>query len=74
MYKKLELPSRGIRLLTLAPCSGSYQVKWELKPYPLGQLLKYEALSYTWSDPTTKGTIIINERPFPLARNLLEAM
>ncbi|KAH8743660.1 heterokaryon incompatibility protein-domain-containing protein [Hyaloscypha finlandica] len=74
MYEKLEPSSRRIRLLTLAPCSGSSQIRWELKPYLLDQSPKYEALSYTWGDPTTKGTIIINERPLLVARNLLEAM
>jgi hypothetical protein len=31
------------------------------------------ALSYTWGNKTPYGTILMNEQPFAVARNLLEA-
>jgi hypothetical protein len=72
-YEKFQPSSRLVRLLVLASGLGSSPIACKLKTYPVDRMPKYQALSYAWGDPTQEGTIIVNDRPFAVARNLLEA-
>ncbi|KAK3695771.1 heterokaryon incompatibility protein-domain-containing protein [Podospora appendiculata] len=64
-----------IRLLTLWPGAKYTPIQAHLTSVPLHQSPPYEALSYTWGDPSQKSPITISgAAPFPAQRNLKSAL
>ncbi|KAL8687043.1 MAG: hypothetical protein Q9218_006675 [Villophora microphyllina] len=74
-YEKLGHATSQIRTLTLAPASDKRSdIHCRLETasfgYGTGNQAVYEALSYTWGDPTQKRVIYVDGRPLLVTRNL----
>ncbi|KAJ8132498.1 hypothetical protein O1611_g1123 [Lasiodiplodia mahajangana] len=74
-YKPLEPTTRDIRLVKLWPGVGNTSIRCETIHAWFDENLSYEALSYTWGDPHSGGSIIdMNGLPFPVRENLEDAL
>lgn len=69
-YRTLETGSRQIRLIVLRQPTDSTDVDCGLEYTSLNENPAYEALSYTWGDPSDTAEIKVNGLPFPVTRNL----
>ncbi|KAF4628619.1 hypothetical protein G7Y89_g9533 [Cudoniella acicularis] len=63
-----------IRLLLLYPGSAGDPIKCELFNTLLDPLPEYQALSYTWGDPSNRRDIAIDGHKFSVGSNLYEAL
>ncbi|KAI9167909.1 HET-domain-containing protein [Paramyrothecium foliicola] len=67
--------SWGIRCLALEPGKGNEPLKCELVQSHLGEIGgTYEALSYTWGDPTVMCSVTLGGHPFNITKNLESAL
>src|SRR6266536_2092057 len=69
-YRPLRPSSREIRLLILEHGEPDDQVQAQLIHASLDDQPTYEALSYTWGDPTNTHPILLNGSPFEVTANL----
>lgn len=75
IYWALDENDPQIRLLYLDPCDGGDQVvTCRMTTASLSEDLQYHALSYVWGDPRPTDDIILNGRPFRIAKNLAAAL
>jgi hypothetical protein len=73
-YSPLSSPS-DIRLVVLEPGSSKAPVRCRLIHVSLDKNPKYEALSYTWGDPSMKGSrIFLDDKIFQVGMNLNRAL
>jgi hypothetical protein len=81
VYESLE--PDYIRILTVRPGSRDATISCELTPYSISTLagsesdarnISFEALSYTWGDPTPCHVIKCNGHDLPIANNLHHAL
>jgi hypothetical protein len=79
-YSSLDRSRSEIRLLELLPKTMTSPYQGDLSPsckffhVSLNKNPQYMALSYTWGDPRGTQTIIIENTPVPVTRNLHSAM
>jgi hypothetical protein len=74
-HSPLDTSTDGIRLLTLVSANDSKApVKCSLQHVTFAQKPKYEALSYTWGDETTRKKISIDGKEFEVGQNLYHAL
>jgi hypothetical protein len=74
-HSPLDTSTDGIRLLTLEAAKDSETpIKSSLHHVTFAQKPKYEALSYTWGDETTKKKISIDGKEFEVGGNLFDAL
>lgn len=74
-HSPLDSSTDGIRLLTLEAAKDSVApIKSSLHHVTFAEKPKYEALSYTWGDETTKMKISIDGKEFEVGRNLYQAL
>ncbi|KAH8599334.1 heterokaryon incompatibility protein-domain-containing protein [Bisporella sp. PMI_857] len=72
---KSSLGEDGIRLITLLPGLDRAPVVCELATFESHEeALPYEALSYTWGDPSVTAPIILNHQKFRVTVNLQHAL
>lgn len=74
MYDKLSQEAREIRILFLLPGDVDVDISCKLVTVSLDNLPDYEALSYTWGDPTVKVPIRVNENVLQVTPNLNNAL
>ena len=68
----LQNPSQHIRLLKIT--SALDHDRFTIEAWPLTQVPKYTAISYTWGAPYPKSTIAIKGEPFLVTRNAQTAL
>ncbi|KAF2677164.1 HET-domain-containing protein [Lentithecium fluviatile CBS 122367] len=77
-YSELDNNRFCTRLLQLLPPSHEApdEISCNISPHYLDttEKPKYEALSYTWGDPTEEYSITVNSRPFRVRKNLMSAL
>lgn len=74
-YQHFEYPKEQIRLLILHPAARPEdQIRCDLQHVHLTSNLEYEALSYTWGDKSNECSILIENRTFPVRKNLAAAL
>jgi hypothetical protein len=74
-HSPLDTLTDGIRQLTLEAAKDSKTpIKSSLHHITFAQKPKYEALSYTWGDETTKEKISINGKEFEVGQTLFDAL
>ena len=81
-YTALDRSKRQIRVLILLPAVDEDNdihchlrtISLEEKEKKEKRETKYEALSYTWGDPSNKNIIYINQSPFKVTKNLYIAL
>jgi hypothetical protein len=73
-YKKLELESQEIRILSIMRGCQSAEIKCSLKHVSLLDDSSYEALSYTWGNPSDASHIKLNNKPFSITKSLATAL
>jgi hypothetical protein len=69
-----QLLGDEIRVLILPPGAFDDPICCKLKHVSLSKCPAYEALSYTWGDPTQTLPISLNGAPCPITRNLESAL
>ncbi|KAG7005404.1 hypothetical protein G7Y79_00020g049320 [Physcia stellaris] len=74
MYDKLSQEAREIRILFLLSGDVDEDISCKLVTVSLDNLPDYEALSYTWGDPTVKVPIRVNENILQVTANLDNAL
>jgi hypothetical protein len=74
-YRPLDTSVDGIRLVILEPSTTTEGVlQCRLVHVTFGQMPKYEALSYTWGIKDPQNDILLNDKTFPVRRNLRDAL
>jgi hypothetical protein len=73
-YKPLRLPQSQIRLATIIPGFWDDPIKLYVVHVNLSDEIPYEALSYTWGDPSVTVPIFINGYTFQVTTNLASAL
>jgi hypothetical protein len=74
-YNPIDTSVDGIRLLILEPTQNSTTlINCRLIHVTFAQKPKYEALSYTWGDETTRRKISIDGKDLTVAQNLFDAL
>ena len=66
-------PVSQVRLLSITK-SSSTEIVCSLEDASLEEDSTYEALSYTWGDPSDTSSIKLNDRSFPVTKNLAVAL
>lgn len=62
---------RATRFVALLPGRFEDPIQCQLLELTIGEgQSRYEALSYTWGDPSDKVSVLVNDRPFPVTKNL----
>lgn len=77
IYDALPLSDDGksIRLLNIKPGRlPNENIQCQLSVAKLGPELQYEALSYTWGDPTETSTLTVNRIELTIATSLFKAL
>ena len=74
LYRPLDSGLPSIRLLTVRAGSEEVPIECTMFPASLEESQPYEALSYTWGDPTIKVTIKINGIDTQVTENLAGAL
>ena len=69
-----RLCGRRIRLLRLLPQATPESLIYEMGEYELDSQVEFEALSYSWGDPTPNCPIICNGQEVKIAQNLHDAL
>jgi hypothetical protein len=64
------LGDHEIRLVVLLPGSFSLQIECNLLHHKFDETLQYDALSYTWGDPTITDVILLDGHEFRITRGL----
>lgn len=72
-YEPLNSGSQEIRILSISG-SRSIEVECSLEHASLVAAPTYDALSYTWGDPSDTSSIKLNHQPFPVTKNLVIAL
>ncbi|KAH9210809.1 heterokaryon incompatibility protein-domain-containing protein [Leptodontidium sp. 2 PMI_412] len=72
-YARL-LDAADIRILELSPGKGKEEVVVQLSSTPLKTAPHYEALSYTWGDPTITRSILCSDGVVSVTTNLHDAL
>ena len=72
-FQYQPLASNTIRLLKPTPKSSS-GLSFEIVHVPLSSNPHYAALSYTWGSPGNTNYAFLNKHPFPIRKNLYEAL
>ncbi|KAH8704462.1 heterokaryon incompatibility protein-domain-containing protein [Phaeosphaeriaceae sp. PMI808] len=70
----LELNSRQIRLVTILPGRHADEIACELNVVSLDELPRYNSLSYVWGEKTGSYSILLNNVPYRITRNLQAAL
>lgn len=70
IYRKLDVEKRQIRLVSILPGSWSDDVACELTIVSLDDNPSYEALSYTWGDPSDTVPILLQGLESPVTKPL----
>lgn len=74
-YFPLEAGADEIRLLEILPGSGPARITGRLVKASLNTSLIYDALSYTWGDPSITTTVILDgDQNFSVTTNLEQAL
>lgn len=73
-YEPLDLSIDSIRLLVLLPGKLGDEIECELVHRTFASKPKYEALSYTWGDPSNQKSICLNGSKFKVRVNLSNAL
>jgi Heterokaryon incompatibility protein (HET) len=73
-YEPLDTRKREIRLVILAPGSFEDDVHCTLRRVSLDENVEYEALSYTWGDPSITDEIFLHSQSFQVTTNLVSAL
>ncbi|KAF2399295.1 HET-domain-containing protein [Trichodelitschia bisporula] len=68
------LPRTGVRFIQFEDGPNVDEVRCSLVVKPLSEAPAYNALSYTWGDPTSTHTIICNGQPVEIRQNLFAAL
>lgn len=68
-WQKLPRPSKDIRLLTLYPGEINDDIAFSLEIAPLFKPPPYQALSYTWGDPSVRVPIFLKDIAAPSQPN-----
>jgi hypothetical protein len=71
-YRPLD--DHEIRLVVLLPGSFSSQIECNLVHHKFDEALQYDALSYTWGDPTITDVILLDGHTFKITRGLEHAL
>lgn len=75
LYQPLSSEDYEIRLLTLLPGdSDSSLISCTLAHTSLNEIIKYEALSYVWGNPSATETILVNGVEWQATSNLVAAL
>ncbi|KAI6090586.1 heterokaryon incompatibility protein-domain-containing protein [Hypoxylon rubiginosum] len=75
MYSSLDLDTTSIRLIDLLPAEkGADIIQVRLYTVERTPSLQFAALSYVWGDESENTEIIVNNRAFPIRRNLKAAL
>lgn len=69
-----RLLGRRVRLLRLLPESTPNSLHYALDEYGLDSKLSFQALSYSWGDPTQTLSITCNGKEVQVAKNLYKAL
>lgn len=69
-----DLADSEIRLVEILPKARDNTINCQLKQFPLEECPKFCALSYAWGDQSVKKTIVLDNIPFKVTRNLYEAL
>src|ERR1700761_8780893 len=72
-FRHLPLNAGEIRLLEPLP-RASGPMSFNVVHVPLLSGPKYAALSYTWGPPGNSHSILLDGKPFPIRRNLNDAL
>jgi hypothetical protein len=72
--KPLDTRKREIRLVILAPGSFEDDVYCTLHRVSPDENFEYEALSYTWGDPSITDEIFIHSQSFQVTTNLVSTL
>ncbi|KAK3313175.1 heterokaryon incompatibility protein-domain-containing protein [Apodospora peruviana] len=73
-YTPLSPTSAEIRLLTIHPGPWDTDIECSLEHVSLDAKPTYEALSYTWGDPTNISSILFGRSPWSVRTNLKAAL
>ncbi|CZR54897.1 uncharacterized protein PAC_04782 [Phialocephala subalpina] len=73
-YTPLKNPATDLRLVLIVPARKQDHLSCILNSIPDGHLQKYQALSYTWGEGTTKVQILLNGQRFMATPNLATAL
>jgi galactokinase len=73
-YKPLKDGRRDIRLVSIEPGEQNHDLKCSIRTHKSLRPVKYQALSYTWSDSAVKVKISLNGKRFMVTQNLESAL
>jgi hypothetical protein len=73
-YTELKSELQEIRILSIMKGHQSAEIECSLKHVSLMDGPNYEALSYTWGDPSDTSYINLHGRPFSVTKNLATAL
>lgn len=73
-YPELRYPASSIRILYIRPGKSRDKLRGQLEVAPLAQRPEYDALTYSWGDPSDSKTIVINGKKTRITKNLHEAL
>lgn len=74
LYTQLDVDIPQIRLASILPGRWSEEISCTLSVVSLDDKPEYEALSYTWGDPSDKVPVILNGVTYLATRNLRSAL
>ena len=75
-YSYTPLPQTGshIRLATMLPSKDGTELAITLRAVDLNKNPKYTALSYTWGDPDSRGSILVEGKQLGIPANLVQLL
>ncbi|KAH7017178.1 heterokaryon incompatibility protein-domain-containing protein [Ilyonectria destructans] len=74
LFPDMRYPGSSIRILYIEPGSGRDWIYGSLKPVALAERPEYDAVSYSWGEPTDKKKIYVNGNKIEITKNLHNAL
>jgi hypothetical protein len=75
IYTNLDTTVPKFRILELEPAlDPGAPIICRLQKFSFPDAPKYGAISYVWGDPSNKFSILVNDQPFLVTRNLFDIL